>query len=268
MPGAGGHIRWYLNGELLFEIEADVLDLTGANIPNEPMYLLMNTAMSSTWGFPVVCPKGCSCKSFDCTKRPDQCALPPGLCQNLPAHFLIDWIRVYQPEGDKRMSVGCETKEHPSKKWIQGHPKWYAAPGSKIPMLDVADGGGKCKADAQCGGGARGACTAQGTCACAPDWTGPNCKAQAVPPDEAADLGWVEDLRALLAGRPDLYLPSNMVATLALLLGAAVATVCYTQGQGRADDARWNGRRARESGADQRVGRPTERTPLATGARR
>ena len=48
----------YLDDQFLFGIHADALNITGSKIPDEPMYLLLNTAVSSTWGFPAPCPVG------------------------------------------------------------------------------------------------------------------------------------------------------------------------------------------------------------------
>ena len=62
-------------------------------------YILLNTAISSTWGFPAPCPRGCPCDCFDCKDPACQCALPPGMCQNLPADYLVNSVRVYQAVG-------------------------------------------------------------------------------------------------------------------------------------------------------------------------
>jgi hypothetical protein len=41
-------------------------------------YLLLNTAISSTWGFPQPCPDGCACDCYDCRKEECACAIPAG----------------------------------------------------------------------------------------------------------------------------------------------------------------------------------------------
>ncbi|CAN0325871.1 unnamed protein product, partial [Hapterophycus canaliculatus] len=64
----------------------------GAQIPLEPMYLLLNTAISSTWGFPD-CAKGCACDCFDASDPKCQCAVDPGLHGMFPAEFVIDHVR-------------------------------------------------------------------------------------------------------------------------------------------------------------------------------
>jgi hypothetical protein len=72
------------------------LFLTYATQPHR--YVIINTAISSTWGFPTPCPYGCACDCFDCRNPDCACAVPHDMCQNLPAHFLIDYVRVYQVE--------------------------------------------------------------------------------------------------------------------------------------------------------------------------
>ena len=62
-------------------------------------YLLFNTAVSSTWGFPSPCPEDCPCTCFDCRAPACACAVPANMCSNLPAHMLIDYVRVYQDSG-------------------------------------------------------------------------------------------------------------------------------------------------------------------------
>ena len=47
-----GYIRWFLDDEFVMEVKGEGLNATGtgAEISSEPMYLLMNTAISSQWG--------------------------------------------------------------------------------------------------------------------------------------------------------------------------------------------------------------------------
>ena len=106
-PASGhpGYIAWYLDDEFLYRIDGEALDLTGSMVPEEPMYIIFNTAISSTWGFPKPCPSGCPyCtpnqaeNCFDCRKAECACAMPKDMCKNFPAYFLIDWVRVYQPD--------------------------------------------------------------------------------------------------------------------------------------------------------------------------
>ncbi|CAM9582664.1 unnamed protein product, partial [Heterosigma akashiwo] len=95
IPGDGGYLRWYLDGQMIYGISQDAL-INGAIFPEEPSYLILNTAISSMWGFPAPCPSTCGCDCWDCEKTECLCAVPTNMCQNLPADFLIDYVRVYQ----------------------------------------------------------------------------------------------------------------------------------------------------------------------------
>ena len=47
-----GYLRWFIDNEFILEIKGEGLNAsgTGASISSEPMYLLLNTAISSQWG--------------------------------------------------------------------------------------------------------------------------------------------------------------------------------------------------------------------------
>jgi hypothetical protein len=62
-PGPKGYVHWYIDGVFRFGIEAEGLLKENAVIPNEPSYVILNTAVSTTWGFPEA-PKGCDI--YDC----------------------------------------------------------------------------------------------------------------------------------------------------------------------------------------------------------
>ena len=77
-----GYLDWYLDNELIMRIDAKVLNITGSQIPAEPMYLIFNTAVSHSWGFPEPCNvQACSAcyHCYDCTNSECQCALPEGM---------------------------------------------------------------------------------------------------------------------------------------------------------------------------------------------
>jgi len=124
MPGKEGYLAWFLDGKKLYDIPAPAIEgATGAQIPEEPSYLILNTAVSTTWGFPQECPPGCACDCFDCAKPECKCGLPVGLCEMLPASMLVDYVRVYQLEGDERHFLGCNNPRYPTHKFIQAH-RW------------------------------------------------------------------------------------------------------------------------------------------------
>jgi hypothetical protein len=94
--GKDGYIKWYLDGKFLYGIRGDNLNLTNTEIPSEPMYLLMNTAIASSWGFPKPCPDGCTCECYECGNPECVCGLPDGFCDNFPATFEIEYVRTHR----------------------------------------------------------------------------------------------------------------------------------------------------------------------------
>lgn len=93
-PGEGGFLRWYIDGEFKFGIEEESLSAAMATqVPREPSYLIFNTAISTSWGFPEPPP---GCDKYDCKVADGTCGMNPGFCHSLPATFLIDHVRVYQ----------------------------------------------------------------------------------------------------------------------------------------------------------------------------
>lgn len=56
VPGVGGHLRWYIDDVMVLGIDADTVEKHGTQIPDEPSYVILNTAVSSSWGFPIPCP--------------------------------------------------------------------------------------------------------------------------------------------------------------------------------------------------------------------
>ena len=198
--GKEGFLKWYLDDEFLFGITAETLKLTGSEIPTEPMYLIFNTAISKTWGFPSPCPANCDCTCFDCAKSECQCGIPDHMCDNFPAAFLLDYVRVYQSPAIGRQKVGCSTPERPTSKFIQGHSYRYQQEGQSAPLRRVSPGGGSCRLSSECSsaphresesassssdrGGSNsshhteaavtGRCQ-QGKCVCTEGFTGPHC---------------------------------------------------------------------------------------------
>jgi hypothetical protein len=179
-PGPGGRLDWFSKGHKInatFSMEGDGLgqdwvhayslkdktlrDLMGSQIPAEPTYLIMNTAVSSTWGFPYDAPDWCV-KCFDCNDPKCQCAMSPGFCKMLQqgdVAMYIDSIRVYQtnePHLGNNHTTGCDPPDFPTKEFIQGHSYRYMRnpPFSyedKHPLRPVQRGGADCKTDSDCG---------------------------------------------------------------------------------------------------------------------
>jgi len=66
-PGEDGFINWYVDNKFRFGILAEGLKEFDTFLPNEPSYIIFNTAISTSWGFPNP-PYGCNV--YDC-KDPD-----------------------------------------------------------------------------------------------------------------------------------------------------------------------------------------------------
>lgn len=54
VPGEVGYVRWYVDGKFLYEVPAaslaeNYMGMPSRMIPNEPMYLIFNTAMANNW---------------------------------------------------------------------------------------------------------------------------------------------------------------------------------------------------------------------------
>ena len=179
--GTGGYLRWYLDKQFVFGIQGDSLSLTGTEIPSEPMYLLMNTAVATTWGFPLPCPEGCDCDCYECGNLDCSCGFPQGFCSNVPAHFEIEHVRVWQAKNESKHVLGCSTEDRPTAHFIEGNKKNFMETGDKEPLKQIQNGGGFCHKDSQCGGTERGKCSPVGRsmskCVCNDGFTGPMCLA-------------------------------------------------------------------------------------------
>lgn len=175
--GSGGYIKWFTDGKLVSGIFGDSLDIMQTEIPSEPMYIIMNTAVSSHWGFPAPCPENCPCDCFECGNPSCACGLPTGYCDNFPAAFEIDYVRVYQAVNEPKHILGCSPAHRPTELFIEGHVKRYIAEGQTRPLLSIQTGAGSCYSDIDCGGARQGTCSNAGVCSCGVGWTGPNCLA-------------------------------------------------------------------------------------------
>jgi hypothetical protein len=185
-PGPGGRLDWFVKGYRFQDengthyMEGDgeghewihafslkdksLSELMGSQIPIEPSYLIFNTAVSSTWGFPYDTPDWCE-KCYDCDDPKCACAFYPGFCQMLRSGktaMYIDHIRVYQSSDASahvgaNHTLGCDPPDYPTKEWISGHEYRYMRnpPFSyqdREPLRRVQRGGGSCESDADCGG--------------------------------------------------------------------------------------------------------------------
>ena len=175
--GTGGYIKWYTDDHFVFDVHGANLRIMQTEIPSEPMYLLMNTAVSKTWGFPAPCPNNCDCKCYECGNPACACALPSGYCDNFPASLEIDFVRVYQAVNDSKHILGCSPENRPTEQFIKGHASKFMTTEDKRPLEPIQKGGGACRKSSDCGKGST--CTTAGICECLASRTGPHCLAHA-----------------------------------------------------------------------------------------
>ena len=148
-----GFINWYIDDDLILGINGtSIKGPEGAEIPSEPSYILLNTAISKDWGFPKSCPEGCSCKDYDCESAEWEktCGFSPGFCDMLKAteegydepgaNYKVNYIRLYQDKENPVHKVGCSTPERPTRRWIEGNAKSYTR--EEGERVVVACGGG------------------------------------------------------------------------------------------------------------------------------
>ena len=187
-PGRGGRLDWFTkshktvdeNGTIT-HVEGDgkgkdwehslhipdsaLENLMGSKIPEEPSYIILNTAISSTWAFPYSLPDWCS-KCYDCDDPKCQCSFNPGFCAMLKTGKVtmkIDSVRVYQSKDNGAHSgqphrVGCDPVEFPTREYIKGYEYRYMRNPPFVyddlhPLREVQYGGGDCTTDVDCGGG-------------------------------------------------------------------------------------------------------------------
>ena len=187
-PGRGGRIDWFTksykmkdeNGTV-FHMEGDgkgqdwehslsipdfaLENAMGSKIPEEPSYIIFNTAISSTWAFPYDVPDWCP-KCYDCYNPKCACSFNPGFCNMMKTGKValkIDAVRVYQSKDDNAHdgnphTVGCDPPGFPTREFIKGYEYRYMRNppfvfDDKHPLRKVKNGGGKCEVDEDCGGG-------------------------------------------------------------------------------------------------------------------
>lgn len=272
-PGPGGRLDWFTkdyrinatfsmtgdgNGQdwvHVFSIKDDSLNITGAQIPMEPSYLIMNTGISSTWGFPAV-PDSCT-KCYDCNNATCACNFHPGFCNMMKSSnvaMLLDHVRVYQSKNDSAHvgfphSVGCDPVDFPSKEFIKGHeytymrspPFVYDDTGPLAKKIKV--GGGKCDTNSDCGGvdvaesstssdevkgsgicvkgeysqGIFSSSVVESRCKCNEGYVGPKCLTQDKKDDEPGAFE-LRSKTGIFNDLPSPTMPITLVATISVLV--------------------------------------------------
>ncbi|KAG7342023.1 beta-glucan synthesis-associated protein (SKN1)-domain containing protein [Nitzschia inconspicua] len=222
-----GYLHWFLDGELVLAINGTGIRHagTGAEISTEPSYILMNTAVSSQWGFPLECPDNCKCKQYDCHSNDyaQRCGFPDGFCEMMTQRdspqYKIDWVRVYQDPNKPEQKVGCSTPERPTRRYIEAHEKLYKTENDERPLKPIQVGRGACDPRAEgilpesCGGEERGTCTKGKVCECKKGWVGPHCMAA----DGFDDIVWDQPDKLSDVG----FVPPSFIAT-GLIIGLSI----------------------------------------------
>lgn len=179
-PGPGGRIDWFSKGYKIGNesfvgdglgqdwihnvalFDKSFQELMGSQIPAEPSSLILNVAISPTWGFPYNAPAWCP-KCYDCSNPTCSCAFYPGFCKMIQkgVSMKIDSVRVYQTKnhsahvGNKH-TLGCDPPEYPTAQFIKGYAsKFMRGPpfgyADKYPIKKVHSGRGLCFSDIDCG---------------------------------------------------------------------------------------------------------------------
>jgi beta-glucan synthesis-associated protein KRE6 len=106
--GDDGYITWYVGDAETWTMDARAIGPNGnvgkRTIPEEPMSIIVNFGMSN--GFSPV----------NLT----------GITSTLPATMRIDYIRIYQDEGEEL--VTCDPDGYPTTEYIRQHPEPYSNP--------------------------------------------------------------------------------------------------------------------------------------------
>lgn len=272
-PGPGGRLDWFTkayrinstsmdesyegdgNGKewvKIYTIKGESLEeLMGSQIPIEPTSLVVNTAISSAWGFPYSLPNDCK-ECYDCDDPECACSFHQGFCQILRegAIFEMDHVRVYQTKNHSAHTgephtLGCDPEGYPTREFIKGNEERYSRPppfnyGTESSLKEIQRGGGKCESNNDCGGdsGGRGVCipkklftghledrkmpASQKVCECRDGFTGPNCLALDHK-DDTISAFELKQRSTLFHAVSKPYIPPFFIAILLFLLTMLVS---------------------------------------------
>lgn len=107
-PGGDGYVTWYIGKERTWTLDGNAIGANGnvgqRTVPEEPMTIVVNFGFSNSFS------------AINWTAIADL----------MPAKMRIDYIRVYQDEGDEL--VTCDPPDYPTTQYIRDHPEPYANP--------------------------------------------------------------------------------------------------------------------------------------------
>ncbi len=119
--GYDGYIHWISNNQRSWSLFSGALaadprvGIDRRPVPQEPMYILLNLAISSGFG------------AIDWANL------------QFPGKMLIDYVRVYQPQG--QVNIGCDPDDFPTQNYINKHIEAYTNPNLTIWGGTEAQGG-------------------------------------------------------------------------------------------------------------------------------
>ncbi|KAG7385170.1 hypothetical protein PHYPSEUDO_001798 [Phytophthora pseudosyringae] len=222
--GDSGYVRWEVENQVIFEIPAEALtnppqDTAQMNpkkmMIEEPMYVIFNVALSSSWGSSPPNAGSGSCRGEGSSSTDN------AICDSFPMYMKIDYIRLYQDtSSNTAMAIGCDPSSHPTQQWIEDNIDDYTD--TDNPSTAVS-GMAFCNSDDDCTVGTSsvitGTCNSDGRCECASDsWTGPRCTEVASASDDGT-----------LFGPPILV---SILVAVAIIAGA-VGVILYRRWQSR-----------------------------------
>lgn len=120
-PGNDGYVTWWIDGVKAWTLTAAavgadaLVGIAQRPIPEEPMYILLNVALSS--GFGNI--------NWDEIR--------------FPAHMKVDYMRLYQAPGKE--NIGCDPDNFPTADYINRHMEAYTNPNLTMWGGDPALGG-------------------------------------------------------------------------------------------------------------------------------
>jgi beta-glucanase (GH16 family) len=216
--GSSGYIRWMVEDIPIFEITAESIesppqDSTKTNprklMIEEPMYIILNVALSTSWGSKPPNP-GLPCRGDGTDAKTNK------ICDEFPMYMKLDYIRVYQDTSStSNMSVGCDPASHPTAQFIEDHIDEYSTYDN--PWIEV-HGGARCDTDDDCTVGFSTVLTGQcssGKCKClsSGSWGGPRCTLALTSTDSAEGFG------------PPIAVAGVVAAVVAVILAFAVMRI-------------------------------------------
>jgi len=196
----GGFLYFTLDDEKQYQVHQETVQkpisvkggtLQGRQIPEEPLYMILNVDMSVRWGWPS-CNESLlretdpeasccvDCRNATCTKYQPHLET---LCKVLdePTYYDIDYVRIWQRPN--KTSLDCSPAAMPTRGWIESHAARYNTEVGSEPLKPIFAGGKKCSSHADCGGyliAPRGGTCNNGVCQCRSDSTGPRCLARRI----------------------------------------------------------------------------------------